>query len=114
MFDPPPMLPGFDPEAMTASDSGLGAAARATLDALQAAGRLDAKHALSAQMLLAVATRAGKELQAPATTIATTNLLRLAADLLDRLPVDDAGDLGDETAAFLKAIAEADAAARRQ
>lgn len=109
--DSPLMLPGFTPAATTAQDSGLRAAALATIDALRSADLLNARHALTAQLLLATAERAGIGLQQPKTSIATTNLLRLLADLLEKLPTDDAA-ISSEADAFLRALAEAEAAAR--
>jgi len=111
MTPPPDYLPGFEPAATTAGDSGLRAAALATIDALTEAGALTPKHALTAQMLIATAERAGAGLHEPRTTIATTNLLRLLADLLDKLPLDNAS-VATEAEQFLKALADAEAAAR--
>lgn len=98
--EPAEMLPGFNPEATRSTDSGLRDAAAATIDALNAAGLLDAKHALTAQLLLAVSERAGIGLQAGKTTIATTNLIRLLADLIDRLPTGNDA-VANSAAAFL-------------
>lgn len=105
------MLPGFDPGATARNDSGLRAAALATIDALNTAGLLDGKHAVLAQLLTATAERAGAGLQAVKTTIATTNLIRLLLDILDRLPSGDEA-IADAATQFLAAIAEADAEAK--
>lgn len=105
------MLPGFDPDGTSRNDSGLRAAALATLDALRAAGLLDGKHAVLAQLLAATAERAGMGLQAGKTTIATTNLIRLLLDILDRLPSGDA-QIADAAAQFLAQIGAAEAQAK--
>lgn len=107
----PDMLPGFDPERADTGDSGLSAAALATISALEEAGLLTGRHALTAQLLVAASKRAGMGLQEHKTTIATTNLLRLLVELLDKLPTAD-GAVSSEAEAFLKALAEAEAQAR--
>lgn len=111
MHENEPLLPGLDPAATSTPDSGLRAAAQATIDELRAAGLLTGRHALTAQMLIATADRAGRGLHEARTTIATTNLLRLLADLLDKLPAGDE-TVSDAAARFLQAINDADAEAR--
>lgn len=105
------MLPGFDPTATAKDDSGLRAAAISTLTALEESGQLTPRHALTAQLLLAVSERAGIGLQEPKTSIATTNLVRLAADLLDTLPIEEQG-VADAAESFLSALAQAEAAGK--
>lgn len=107
----PDMLPGFVPDATTEADSGLRAAALATIESLRADGLLTGRHALTAQLLLATSERAGMGLQAGKTTIATTNLLRLLAELLEKLPVDETA-VSDGAESFLRALAQAEADAR--
>ena len=105
------MLPGFNPAATARNDSGLRDAALATISALADAGLLDGKHAVLAQLLTATAERAGAGLQAVKTTIATTNLIRLLLDILDRLPSGDEA-IADAATQFLAQIAAADAEAK--
>lgn len=109
--DSPDMLPGFDPAATKASDSGLRAAAAATLDALRGEGLLSPKHALTAQLLIATAERAGAGLQSAKTSIATTNLIRLLLEVLDKLPVNDES-VSDAAQQFLAALEAAEQAAQ--
>ncbi len=100
------MLPGFNPGATaTAGDAGLGDAAAATIDAARAAGDLTERHALHAQMLLVVAQRAGAGLCAPRTTIATTNLVRLAYELMENLPASSE-QATDSAAEFFQRLRE--------
>jgi hypothetical protein len=82
------------------------------VDALTEAGALTGRHALTAQLLVATAERAGYGLHEPRTTIATTNLLRLLADLLRELPLDTTS-VGTEAEQFLRELAAAEAAARQ-
>ncbi|MDU7361215.1 MAG: hypothetical protein E7L00_08430 [Propionibacteriaceae bacterium] len=105
-----PTLPGFEPEHIHSDDAGLGDAARATIGAYMEAGQLTGRHALTAQLLIATADRAGSGLREPKTSIATTNLVRLLADLLDRLPQADES-VGDAAQQFLAALHEAEARA---
>lgn len=103
-------LPGLNLEATTDPDSGLRDAAVATLTALQDAGLLDPRHALQAQLLVAVSERAGIGLQAPKTTIATVTMLKLLTELLETLPVTDE-QVSDAAAQFLAALQAAEAGA---
>ena len=107
-----PTLPGFDPDAVDRGDSGLRAAAVATLQALKDAGLLQERHALHSQLLIALAARAGIGLQAGKTTIATTNLVRLVVDLLNELPTQDHG-VADAAAEFLAALNDAETTATK-
>lgn len=105
------MLPGFDVEAVKQPDAGLEAAARATIEALQADGVLTPRHALAAQLLVSISRSAGQGLQAGRTSIATTNLLRLAMDLLDKLPTTET-EVSDEADKFLRLLLDAETAAK--
>ena len=105
-----PTLPGFEPAATSRGDSGLRDAAIATLKALEDTGTLTPRDALTAQLLVATAERAGIGLQQPKTTIATANLLKLLTELLDRLPVRDE-QVSDAAQQFLAAITAAEAEA---
>lgn len=105
-----PVLPGFEPSATAQPDCGLRDAALATITAIYDEGLLAPRDALTAQMLIAAAERAGTGLQAPKTTIATVTLLKLLTELLDKLPVRTEA-VADAATQFLAQIAAAESTA---
>lgn len=87
--------PSFDGMALAeldAGSSGIERAALETMRALDGAGLLTQRHALSCQLILELARAVGRGLAYGKVTVATATLARQLLEAIDTLPVPPADD----------------------
>lgn len=93
----------------TMGDSHIEKSAQATLAALDQAGVLQPRHALTCQLVLELARAVGTGLTFGKVTIATATLAKQLMEAIDTLPteaLDQDGDDWDQLAADLRAAAQ--------
>jgi hypothetical protein len=104
-----PTLPGLTPP--TGSTGSLAKAAVATIAALEADGLIEARHALTVQLILGISASLDADLSRGKITVAMSQATKQLLDAIDSLPTPDAGP-SDEWDEMVRAFADADRRAR--
>lgn len=104
-----PTLPGLTPPAGNAGS--LAKAAVASIEALEADGLIEARHALTVQLILGLSSSLDADLARGKITVAMSQATRQLLDAIESLPTPDAGP-SSEWDEMARAFAEADRAAR--
>lgn len=106
-----PTLPGLTPPS--SNTGSLSKAAVASIAALEQDGLIEARHALTVQLILGLAQSLDGDLARGKITVAMSQATKQLLDAIDSLPTPDAGP-SDEWDEMARAFAEADRRARTE